>query len=394
MNLRDVVAVSALALAASAMAAQAELAVSANDGKQVRPGDVPAGPTPDSVSVIDLGHYPPKLLGSVDAPASMIGPPASVVVAPDQSFAIVTASQKPNPADPAKPIPNDVVSVISLKSPAHPKVVQSLTAGPGASGISINKAATLALVASTGDDTVTVFSIADGRLSPAGKVQLDAKARPTDVVFTPVGKNALVVAQGASKLVELSVNGTHVAKTGVEIAPGRQPYGAVITHDGKYVITTNLGGAMDTPPPAPGHHGPRIGTVSVSDLASHKVVSSVEVGPIPEHVALSADGRYLEVTVANGSASTKTDPTYNSVFGLMKVFRVDGAKLDPVATTNTGHWCQGATWSDDGRTILLQCATEREIEVYRFDGNSLKQDKSATISFRSRPGAISTARSR
>jgi hypothetical protein len=180
----------------------------------------------------------------------------------------------------------------------------------------------------------------------------------------------------------------------VEIAPGRQPYGAVITPDGKYAINTNLGGAMDTPPPTPGHRGPRIGTVSVSDLASHAVMDSVPVGPTPEHVALSADGKYLEVTVANGSANTKTDPKYSSVFGLMKVFRVDGAKLVPAATTDTGHWCQGATWSNDGHTILLQCATEREIEVYRFDGHSLKQDKSATIPFESRPGAISTARSR
>jgi hypothetical protein len=78
----------------------------------------------------------------------------------------------------------------------------------------------------------------------------------------------------------------------------------------------------------------------------------------------------------------------------MKVFRVDGSSLAPVATTNTGHWCQGATWSDDGHTILLQCAAEREIEVWRFDGASLKRDTAATLSFQSRPGAIATFKSR
>ena len=48
----------------------------------------------------------------------------------------------------------------------------------------------------------------------------------------------------------------------------------------------------------------------------------------------------------------------------------------------------------DGKLILQQCATEREILVYRFDGKSLTQDKAATIPFESRPGSIATSVSR
>ena len=61
-----------LGLLAAPACAWAELAVAANDGKQLQPGESQT-PTPDSVSVLDFGSYPPKVLGSVLVPASMIG---------------------------------------------------------------------------------------------------------------------------------------------------------------------------------------------------------------------------------------------------------------------------------------------------------------------------------
>src|SRR5579883_33619 len=92
-------------------AAEARLAISGNDGAQLQKGE-DIGETPDTVSVIDLAVYPPKVIGQVEAPASMIGPPEAVVVARDESFAIVTASQKYNPADPLHAADDDKVSVI------------------------------------------------------------------------------------------------------------------------------------------------------------------------------------------------------------------------------------------------------------------------------------------
>ena len=41
--------------------------------------------------------------------------------------------------------------------------------------------------------------------------------------------------------------------------------------------------------------------------------------------------------------------------------------------------------------VLQQCAAERSILVYRFDGKSLTQDKAATMPFQSRPGSIATS---
>jgi hypothetical protein len=61
-----------------------------------------------------------------------------------------------------------------------------------------------------------------------------------------------------------------------------------------------------------------------------------------------------------------------------------------VAETQIGHWCQGAAWSADGRTVLAQCAVEREIRTFGFDGRRL----SAGIALKVNgcPSGIGTAR--
>lgn len=132
----------------------------------------------------------------------------------------------------------------------------------------------------------------------------------------------------------------------------------------------------------------------MTDFATGKVVASVVVGPTPEHVVLSADGRYIAVVVANGTASVRSDPKFNQRLGLLKVYAVGDGTLTLVAQADTGHWGQGATISRDDKLILLQCAAEREIEVFKFNGTALVQDKNATIPMSARPGSISTAFSR
>jgi DNA-binding beta-propeller fold protein YncE len=352
--------------------------------------------------VLGISRGDVKLLGSVAAPAGMIGPPASVSVSKNSRFALVTACQK---LDGGKLVPNDVVSVIDLSVPGNPRVVETAHAGPGASGVSISPDGKLALVANTEDSTISIFAVAGERIAKAGQVQLDAGSRPTDVVFAPDGKTAIAVAQRASRLEVLSVHGVDVKATGKSFSSGRMPYGAVVTRDGKYVINTNLGGANPAPvaaalpvatqrPGRPGGGMSRQGTIAMADIATGNVTASIVVGATPEHVALSPDGRYIAVAVANGTASVRSDPNFSKVLGLLKLFAVGQGTLTPVAQSDTGHWCQGATFSRDNKTILLQCAAEREIEVFKFNGTSLEQDKAATIALGARPGAISTAFSR
>lgn len=397
----------ALALAAGA---HAQIAVSANDGKQLRPGDNPPGMRPDTVATIDLNRYPPKVLATIDVPASMIGPPDAVAVAPDASFAIVTCNQKVDPADPSKLIPADTVTVVDISNPKKPKVLQTAAAGPGAGGVSINSAANLVLVANTGGSSVSVFALAKKRLTKVGNVQLEEGSDPTDVAFSRDGKRAYVVERGKNRLAILNVDGTKVTNTGQAIVTGDAPYGMAITSGGRYAINTNLRGPIEASAKAklPGKAGgetaaapersqapmrraPRNGTITLVDLQTNQVVDSATVGRSPEHVVLSPNGKYAEVTVGNGAATSPSDPDYSTTHGLMLVFGVDGGKLVKLASADTDHWCQGAVWNKDNNEILLQCAAERDIEVYKFNGNSLTLDAAATLKFNARPGAIATS---
>src|ERR1051325_7383682 len=135
-----VFALAALPLVAAT--ASAQIAVSANDNKAVLVNgvnSVPDNPAPDTVAIIDLNAKPPKLIGEVKAPTSVVGPPNSVAVSRDESFALVTGAMKLDPANPKKLIPDNKLSVIDLKA-NPPAVVQTLESGPGATGVSINKA--------------------------------------------------------------------------------------------------------------------------------------------------------------------------------------------------------------------------------------------------------------
>jgi len=182
------------------------------------------------------------------------------------------------------------------------------------------------------------------------------------------------------------VQGSKVTPTGQDVATGRSPYGASVTSDGNWLINTNLGGALEGED--------RTGTVTMVDLKSHRVAMSLPVGRTPEHVTLSPDGKFAAVVLANGAANTKADPKYDQVTGILKIVAVGPGTLAEVARADSCHWAQGATFSHDGKLVLQQCAAEREIQVYRFDGQSLVQDKSASLKLESRPGSIATGMSR
>src|SRR5438552_18338521 len=222
--------------------ASGQLALSANDGKAVLidgVNSVPANPTPDTVTIIDLSAASPKVLAELQAPASVVRPPLSVAVARDESFALVTGASKVDPSDPKKTVPDDKLTVIDLKA-SPPKVSAQLQAGKGAAGVSMNRAGTLALVANRSEGTVSVFSIAGNSLTPVGKVNLgDDKSGPSHVAITPDGKTALVTRDGDNKISVLSIDGNKVEDTKREA--GIHPYGLGIHPNGKDAVVANIG---------------------------------------------------------------------------------------------------------------------------------------------------------
>src|ERR1041384_2051433 len=202
-----------LAVVAGASSAGAQIAVSGNDNKVllvIGVVTVVQNPPADTVSVIDLKASPPRVIGEVPAPVSVVGPPLSVAVTPDESLAIVTASNKVDPADPKKQAPNNQVTVIDIKA-NPPKVLATLEAGKGAAGLSINRAGTLALGSHLVDGPVPVFTIQGKTVTPAGTVEVGGeKAGGGMVAITPDGKGALVSRNNDHKVSLLSIDGSKV----------------------------------------------------------------------------------------------------------------------------------------------------------------------------------------
>lgn len=362
--------------------AQAELAVSANDGKNVLENGVTVtvkSPPADTVAILDLSANPPRLVAHVDAPTSVAGPPTSVAVAPDESFALVTGAMKVDPSDPTKTAPDDKLTVIDLKA-SPPKVTATLQAGPGAAGVSINRAGTMALVANRSEGTVSVFNIAAGALTPAGKVTLgDAKSGPSHPAFTRDGAMALVTRDGDHRISVLSIDGGKVEYTKRDLYAGMRPYGIDIAGPGEVALVANIGlGGGDAD------------TISVIDVKAKppRVVNTVTVGQTPEGIKASPDGRHVAVTVMNGTNKPKTSPFYNEK-GVLQVWRLDGHALAKVAEAPVGQWCQGIAWSKDSKTVLAQCMVEREIMAFRFDGTKL--EASGSVKVNGGPAGIRTA---
>ncbi len=349
---------------AAAAGAQAQIAVVAVDGKVEMVNGaarVLANPAADTVAVIDLGANPPKLLGEVEAPASVVGPPTSIAVTPDGALALVTANQKIDPADKTKTVPDNKVTVIDLKA-SPPKVVQTLEAGAGAAGLSVNPAGTLAAVANRNAGTITVLAIAGGKVSVHETITLGAPAiGVSHVAFTPDGKWALATRDGDFFISVLKVDGSKIEPAKRDITAGIRPYGLVISPNGRAAFAANIGrGAGDSD------------TVSMIDLTREpfRVVDTLTVGPTPEGLMISPDGNWLAVVLHDGGTKPANSP-FKTATGKVVMLRVDGMTLTRASEAPIGNWSQGAVFSADGKTLAVQNMVDKNVQFFRVEDGKL-----------------------
>lgn len=351
----------------SGSVASAEIAVSGNDTKpKLTDGVVSVAPNrpPDNIVILDLKGPMPKVIGRVDnVPTSVVGPPSSVAITPDESLALISASTKIDPSDPAKTTSDNTLTVVDLKA-NPPAAIATLEAGAGASGISINKAGTLALVANRNDGTVSIFTISGKTVTPAGKVDTgNPKSGPNHAAISPDGKFALLTRFGDHMTSVLSIDGSKVEMTKRNIFAGLSPDAIEITPDGAWAVMANIGmGQGDAD------------TISLIDLKLNppRVVDTVTVGQSPEHLTISRDGKWIAVSVQNGTNRSQASGFFNPL-GIVQVYTIKGRKLVKVAEAAQGGWPQGVAFSQDGKTLLAGNMSQNSVWVYSFDGKSLKK---------------------
>jgi DNA-binding beta-propeller fold protein YncE len=381
-TLAVIVALGAVALVSPSYA---QIAVAANDNKVVNDNGtvkvVPNAP-PDTVAIIDLKASPPRIIAEVQAPVSVSGPPLSVALTPDESLALVTASNKIDPSDPTKQTPDNRVSVIDLTA-SPPKVIATLEAGKGAAGISINRQGTLALVSNMVDGTVSVFTIQGKTVTPAGTVEVGGlKAGGGMVAIAPDGRTALVSRRDDNRVSVLSIDGSKVEYTKRDMTAGVRPIVLDIASNGAFAVVGSLAGGST------GDHD----SVSLIDLTAKppRVVDTIGVlGSTAEGLKISPDSSVVAVVVHNGSNRAKDSPFYNDA-GKLVVVRVTGKMLSRVAEAPIGHWSQGAAFSPDSKTILVGNMVEKDYWVFQWDGSTLR-DTGQRVKMNGGPAAIRTA---
>ncbi len=374
----------AVALAFAAPAS-AEIAVTGNDGKRTLVGGVNTvvqNPKPDTLSVIDLSGRQPRLVTEIEAPHSVVGPPDSVAVSADERLALATSAEKLDPADATKTIPDNRLSVVDL-SANPPRVTQTLEVGLGPSGVSINRAGTLALVANRNAGTVSVLRIQGGQASVIGTVPIGpANTGVSHAQFTPDGRHALVTRDNDSIVSVLGIDNETVTKLDRDMTAGVRPYSASVTPGGGWAVVGNVGRSAN-------NTGDQ-DTVSLIDL-SHEpfhVVDTVSVGTTPEGVMASPDGRHAVVVVHNGTGRPTGDPLRGKA--QVKLLKVEGGKIRVVGAANAGDWVQGMGFSRDGRTLLIGNMADRTVGVYRIEGDRIT-DTGHRIAVSGGPAAIGTA---
>ena len=291
---------------AGGSAARADIILSANDGHTVLGADgqlvAPAQPKPDTISVIDMTGAAPRITATIEVPGSVVGPPTAIWVAPDESWAIATSATKADPQGKNGLAADDRVSVLDLTA-MPPRIVQSLTAGAGATTVRVSPDGTLALIVNRAAGTLSIYTVRDKRLTPAGTLDLGNKASlPSGLVFLHDGKTALLSRYGDNMVSVLHIDGTHVTIDKRPITTGVAPYTMDINAAGTLAAVSNMGrgdGDLDF--------------VSLIDLTQTppRTVDTVGVPSGPEPLKFSPDGAYLAVGAQMGSNKPPGDPFHH-----------------------------------------------------------------------------------
>jgi len=346
---------------------QRQLMLVANDEKQswTDAGAVVLAPHGrDSLQILDIGTDPlaPKVVGTLALDNTIAGPPTNLAITADEKLALVANSLNVVEENGVrKQVPDNRLFVIDLAA-TPPKLIDTLAIGRQPSGLSINKAGTLALVANRADNSVSVLRIAGQKVTLIDTVAMGESV--AHVRFTPDGRRALAAKFPSHKIALLDVDGEKVTYNKVDLAAGLWPYNVDVTPDGKLALTADNGnsGASDG----------QVDTVSVIDLEATppRVIDKVVVGDGPEGLAVSPTGKLAVAVILRGSNSSKSAYFYNRN-GSVVALKIDGKKVTRSNEVVVRGLPEGAVFSADGKYLYVGNFIDQDITILRVDGDTI-----------------------
>ncbi|HVI57861.1 MAG TPA: YncE family protein [Luteimonas sp.] len=317
-------------------------------------------PPPDTAVFLEFDGAQAREVARVSAPTGFQGPPEALAISPDRRLALVAGPQRIDPADPARLVPADTLTVVDLAArPA--RVVQKLSLGATPGAVAIAPGGRTALVTHNGDDSVSVLDITDGRARLAGRQSLGKDAGPLALAFSPDGRRALVSFPERARIGVYAVERGRLVLPAIrELSAGVYPASLAWCSDDVAVVA-NYGRVTGD-----------VDTVSLLDLAgaAPRVVDTASVGPSPEGIACSPDGRHVAVALQNMSTVPRDHP-FHAAGSRVVLLRVEGGRLRPVAEASIGPWAQGVGFVDDA-TLFAQSMGDRTLHIFRIEGDALR----------------------
>ena len=321
-------------------------------------------PGKDAVTIVDIGTDPanPKIVTNLPLMNSVFGPPTNLAITPNGQLALVANSMDWAADGPGwKGSPDNKLYVIDL-TVNPPALIDTVAVGKQPSGMAINRAGNLALVANRADNSVSVLSIQGKQVKLIDTVTIGEQV--AHVALTPDGKRALAAKFPGHKVALLEVDGQKVTYTKRDLPVGLWPYNLDITPDGKLALTADNGAA--------GFSDGNVDTVSVIDLEASppRVIDKVVVGDGPEGFAISPTGRLAVAVLLRGANSARTDWFYNRN-GSLAVLKIDGKKVTKVGEVEVHSLPEGAVFSPDGKWLYVGNFMDSDISVLRVDGDAV-----------------------
>lgn len=362
------------AIAGGIQTAQAQLLISGNDEKVTWDDNgkvVPHPPGKDTVSIIDIGNRTkPRIVANLPIMNSVVGPPTNVAITPNQTIALV-ANSLDWVADGSswKSQPDNKIYVIDLKA-SPPAQIGIVDVGKQPSGIAINKAGTLALVADRAENSVSVLAINGKDVKVVDTVSIAAtQSGPNEqvsaIAITPDGKRALAAKFASHKIALLDIDGQKVTYTKYDMATGLWPYNVQITSDGKLGLAGNNG--------ASGASDGQVDTVAVIDLDAKppRVIDQVVVGDGPEGLAVSPTGGYAAAIILNGTGNVPKNAFFHQDKSYVSLLKIDGKKVRRVARAEVGGLAEGAAFSPDGKYLYVGNFLDNDVTILRVENDKL-----------------------
>lgn len=317
-------------------------------------------PGRDEVMFFDLADPEhPRLNGVVSLENSILGPPTNIAITPDQSLALIANSMHSEKTPSGwKAVPADELFVVDLKA-SPPKLVQTLKVGRQPSGVAISKDGRIALVANRASSSISVLTIANGKVSLADT--LDTGESVGAVAISPDGRRALATKTVAHKVVLFAIGEAGKLTFERDLWVGLFPWNIAISPDGTMALVNNIGNA--------GQSDGSAKTVSVIDLTAEApyVREHISVGDAPEGVAFNPQGTSAILSILQGSYDAPPNAWFRHDAGEATLLAIGKGKVSVVNSVAVGAFPEGVAFAADGRHAYVGNFHSNTLSILKVD---------------------------